>query len=219
MRKIVIGVPWISAFMHTPWVDAALRLRAPTGCSIEWVRGLGWCDARRFHYVLEHALESDADLIAFLDADVIVPPDWLEAMVKHMDAGKRVVASVVPMRGRAHEQFAPFEPMAWNEVDGKLESPFGNGDGIQPADYAALGASMFDANIFREADTLWTWHEFSEQQGYKAVGSTTDSILLRNLRRRGITVYADPTLDVRHLHAFQIDASFGERFPEWEVGQ
>ena len=218
MRKIVIGTPWVSAFMHTPWVEAVLNLRPPSGYSIEWTRGLGWCDARRIHYIIEHALGADADLIAFLDADVIVPPEWLETMVKHAESGRRAVASVVPMRGRAHEQYLPFEAMAWNLVGGVLVAVDIAG-GLQKVRFASLGAVMLDANIFREEDTLWTWHEFDEDRGYKATGSTADSILMQNLHKRGIQVYADPTVDVKHLHTFLIDHTFGERFPEWEVGQ
>jgi hypothetical protein len=218
MRKIVIGTPWVSAFMHTRWVDAALKLRPPSGCSIEWIRGLGWCDARRIHYIIEHALEADADLVAFLDGDVIVPPEWLETMTKHMETGIRAVASVVPMRGRAHEQNAPFEGMAWNVVGEKLVQ-IDPRDGLQTAQYVSLGAAMFDASIFREEDRLWTWHEYDVHLGYKAVGSTADSILMKNIQKRGIQIYADPSMAVGHLHTFEIDQTFGERFPEWEVGQ
>ncbi len=215
MRKIVIGTPWTSAFMHTPWVDAALRLRAPAGHELDWVRGLGWCDARRIHYIIEHALAEDADVVVFLDADVIVPPEWLELMTKHLETGIRAVASVVPMRGRAHEQYAPFEMMAWNVLDGELV-PVERGSGLQKVDYVAMGASMFDVSIFREHPSPWTWHEHGE--GYKAKGSTADSIFIKNLRELGIEVFADPSVEVKHLHTFQIDQTYESRFPEWEVG-
>ena len=204
--------------MHTRWVDAALKLRPPSGYSIEWVRGLGWCDARRIHYIIEKVLEADADYVAFIDGDVVVPPEWLETMAKHMESGCRVVASVVPMRGRAHEQYAPFGPMAWNVVGSKLVPIILNAK-LQEVDYISLGAVMMEANIFRECDALWTWHEFDERNGYRPRGSTADSILMRNIRKRGIRVYADPSLTVKHLHTFEIDHTFGDRFPEWGVGQ
>ena len=216
MQKIVIGTPWNSAFMHTPWVDAALKLRPPSGYCLEWVRGLGWCDARRVNYIIEHALKVEADLIAFIEGDVIVPPEWLEAMTKHIDTGKRVISSIVPMRGRANEAFTPFEPMAWNIIDNKVTG-IDQDNGLQPVDFVSLCAVMMDANIFRENDKVWTWHTFDKKKGYKAVGGTADTYMMQTIRRCGITIWADPAIKAKHLHAFEIDDTFGARFPEWEA--
>jgi len=216
VRHIVIGTPWVSAFMPTPWVDAALNLRAPSGVRVEWFRAQGWCDARRVHNVIEHALDVDADLVAFLEADVIVPPHWLESMAKHLDSGHRAVASVVPMRGRAHEKFCPFEPMAWTVEDGRLVQ-IDPDLGIQEIAFASLGGCLFDTDVFREVLPPWGGHEF-DPVTFEPTGSTTDSILFRQLRRAGIRVYADPDIEVKHLHAFEIDRTYGDRFPDWEAG-
>lgn len=223
MRKIVIGTAWISEFMHTRWVYAALNLRIPADYSVDWVKGIGWCNARRGIHFIEQALELDADLIVMLDADVIVPSEWLETMVKHMEHGCSVVASVFPMRGRSDPRFKPFEPMAWNVADRNVENntgrlvPIDPNLGLQEVEFAALGASIFDAHLFRDLPKPWFHHEH-EKDTYRAKGSTTDTILLRNLRLLGVKIYADPTMDVRHLQTFEIDHTFSDRFPEWEVG-
>ena len=216
MRHIVIGTPWVSAFMHTAWVDAALKLHSPDGVRVEWFRGLGWCDARRVHNIIEHALEEGADFVAFLDGDVIIPPNWLEGMLKHLDAGRQAVASVIPMRGRALDKFAPFEPMAWKAYGNQLV-PIACDMGIQMVDYASLGACLFDMNVFITGHAPWAGHEY-DHQTWKPEGSTADSILFRHLKRDGVQLWADPDIDVQHLHTFAIDRTYSERFPDWESG-
>ncbi len=215
MQKILVGVPWTSAFMHTRWVDAALKMKAPGGYQIEWLRGLGWCPARRFNYLVEKATALDADLIAFLDGDVVVPSEWLEVMAKHIEQGSEVVASPVPMRGRVHEQYEPFELMAWNAVDGKVENAAGSG--FAKVGYVSMSAVMMDMKVFRDNPSLMARHK--HERNYREPGNTTDSLLMEDLKKCGVDVFVDPSMSVRHIHSFEIDETFSERFADWAVGQ
>jgi len=200
--------------MLTRWVESLFSIRCPGGYKLQWVRGRGWCSARHIHSMIEQGQAAQADIIVFLDADVVVPPHWLESMVKHYEQGKRVVSAVVPMRGQALESFAPFEGMAWKTAGNELVriDPYG---GIQEIDYASAGAVLFDARIFDDLPKPWTQESVRVSDGYRRTGSTPDSTLFQNIKKAGVKIYADPSVEVKHLNLFEIDSTFPERFKDW----
>lgn len=202
--------------MLTRWVESLISIKCPSGYSLKWVRGRGWCSARHIHSMIEQAQAAEADIIVFLDADVVVPPHWLESMVKHYEQGVRVVSAMIPMRGQADPIFKPFSGMAWNVRGGAFVGIDPNG-GLQEIDYASAGAVLFDATIFDELPRPWTQERVDVKHGYLRKGGTPDNTLLLNIKETlGIKIYADPSVKVKHLNLFEIDETFSERFSDWE---
>jgi len=239
--KLAFGIPWSSPFVWTEYHDAMLNLARPTEArnalgilepiETRFFRGRGWCPARRHTDLCEQALEWDADLICVLGADQIHPEDTLLRLVDRWNEGCEVVAALVPARGYIGWQpMKPFQPMAWrvqrtngtrlesvldlhktkNEID--VIDP-SDGD-IQNVNFIGSGVLLFHRDHLLALKRPW-FNETINPETYERLASMDTVFVWRLQSEAQAKVWVDTTIKVRHLHPFQIDESYSERFADW----
>jgi hypothetical protein len=239
--KLAVGTPWASPFMWTEYVDAMLNLRRPPVArnalgeleplEVTFIRGPGWCPARRHTAICEQALAWGADLILIVGADQIHPPDMLERLIGRWNEGYEVVAALVPARGYIGWQpMKPFQPMAWRikphlapmEIaDGPL--PKNDTEVIDPAagdvqmvNFIGSGVLMFHRDHLLSLDRPW-FRESVDPVTYQRLASMDTTFVWRLQTDAGAKVWVDTTILVKHLHPFSVDRSFSDRFADWAV--
>lgn len=220
MKKLALVYPWDSPFIFSAGVERFLNMEIPKGYEARWFRGKGWCQARMHTHCCEQALEWGADLICFLGSDQIHPEDMLPRLANHMEEGAGAVSALIPFRGYlGSQEMVPFGKLAWRKVDdGKKIPPVAidpkAGD-LQKIDFIGSGVILFRAEYLRRLKKPWFWDriEDSDRQIRKSNFDVEFVWALQN--ELGVQMYVDTTIDVRHLHVFEIDETFQDRFADW----
>lgn len=228
--KLVVGTPWSSPFMFTEYVDATLAMRHPAGVEVAFVRGQGWCPARRHNDICEQAMRQGADLICIIGADQKHPPDLLERLVVHVRDGREVVTAMVPTRGFVSWQaMQPFQPMAWRFKPGNLDgrAPYRSmeldGDqievvrkrtGMQLVDFIGSGVLLFRREHLETLGQPW-FHETIRPTDFKRRANMDCTFVWRLQTEAHAKVWCDTDIQVEHLHIFPIDDTYSERFADW----
>lgn len=197
-----------------------LNMQAPPGWEIRWFRGKGWCQAKMHTHLCEQALDWGADRICILGSDQIHPEDMLPALSKHMDEGCGAVSCLIPFRGYLGSQpMAPFGKYAWRKVgDGTKEMPVpidpSAGD-LQKIDFIGSGVIMFSAEDLKKLKKPWFFDRIAnEEDGTRKTNFDVEFVwALQN--ELGVQMWLDTTIEIRHLHVFEIDESFQGRFADW----
>lgn len=225
MRKLAVCWIWGSPFVWTRSVESMLQLRRPADTAVEFFRGTGWGPAKRHIDACEKAMAWGADYILILGADQVYEADLLERLMARVDEGYEVVSALVPTRGYlGWQDMKPFQGMAWRLKSNGLNPIAWGQDALEAIDPAAgdmqridfIGSGVF---LFRREhlETLATpW--FSEQIDHATQRRTAsmDTRFCYRLKSEAYAdVWVDTTIRVRHLHAFEIDESFSERFSDW----
>jgi len=243
--KLAFGVPWTSPFVFTKFADDMMNLARPERArtvfgglaplETRFFRGSGWCPARRHTCLCEQALEWGADLICILGADQRYPEDLLERLVARWNQGCEVIASLVPARGYVGwQEMEPFQRMAWrlkgageteaNAIlrgDAKHEVEVVNPDDgeLQRINFIGSGVLMFHRDHLLSIPRPW----FEEQVNpitYERLASMDTGFVWKLQTVAGATVWVDTTIPVRHMHIFDVDNTYPERFADWsEVGR
>jgi hypothetical protein len=216
MLKIAIGTPWSSPFMYTGFVDSAMNLKVPEGCTTRFFRGRGFCPARAHIHICEQAAKWHAQLIIIIGPDQVHPENMIEKLVAHYLAGKHLVAAMVPFRGYLPHQgmTAPFQPMAWKTVDGK-NIPIDPKDGdLQAADLIGTGVVMFPTAGLVNVQKPWFSEQIIEPQTFSRIPNQDSRFIQRYAKGNGLQLWVDTTIKVGHLHVFEIDESFQHRFSD-----
>lgn len=232
--KLAVGFPWDSPFTYTGFTDATLNLRHPPGCEVRFVRGRGFCPARRHNHICEQAVNWGADLILIIGADQLHPEDMLCRLVERFKEGYEVVSAMVPSRGFVSwQEMEPFQPMAWRfksgnmeamrsysgmEVDGDLIEVVQKDTGMQTVDFIGSGVLMFHVDHLRAMARPWFREIITDDPGYNRRASMDCTFVWRLATESGAQVWCDTDIDVRHLHIFEIDGSYSERFKDWKKG-
>lgn len=229
--KLAVVVPWTSEFIWKRCALSLLKLKHPDACEVEFFfsEGDGWCSARRHNSCLEQGKMWGADLICILGADQTYPPDMLRKLVGHYRTDHEVVAANVPIRGHvANQGTKPFQPICWrykadengntvhsnNHKDIEFVGP-AQGDLVE-IHGCGSGVLMFPTEVLNHIPPPWFYEE--------PVGPTferkacADWPFVGRLRRNAkCKVWCDTTIQVKHIHPFEIDETFSERFKDWEV--
>lgn len=236
MLKLAVGYPWSSPFCWTGWADHLPNLQRPEGYEVRFFRGKGWCPARRHIDICEQALAWGADFICIIGADQIHPEDMLPRLVKRVEEGCEVVTALVPARGYVGWQdMKPFQPMAW-----RFRRTSGNGlaaaqsrdyrgmkfdadaievidpaaGDVQPVNFIGSGVLMFHRDHLLALKRPW-FMETIEPTSYQRLANMDCTFVWRLQMEAKARVYVDTTIQVKHLHAFEIDASYQDRFADW----
>lgn len=234
--KLAVGYPWSSPFAWTAWAEHLPNLRKPEGYDVRFFRGAGWCPARRHAHIVEQALAWGADLILIIGADQIHPEDMLERLVARWEAGHEVVAAMVPARGYVGwQEMKPFQPMAWRFRRTSTTDPRSvrvreyrgmtqDADMIEVIDPAAgdmqqvnfigSGVLLFHRDHVLSLAKPW-FAETIERENYQRLANMDCTFVWRLQREAGARVWVDTTIKVRHLHAFEIDDTYSDRFVDW----
>jgi hypothetical protein len=241
--KLAVCTPWTSPFMWTAYVDSMLNLERPAEArnvaalgrvepmETRFFRGAGWCPAKRHASACEAALAWGADLICIVGADQIYQPDMLRRLVARWEQGCEVVAALVPARAFiGWQDMKPFQPMAWrlkpaagvdlvavnesmltrNEVE-VIDPAAGE---LQTVNFIGSGVLMFHRDHLAAMKRPW-FSEAFDPETLERTASMDTRFVWRLQEEAGATVWVDTTIDVRHLHAFEIDRTFQDRFADW----
>lgn len=235
MRNALGGAPklavcwiWGSPFVWTKSVESMLGLRHPADVEVKFFRGNGWGPARRHINACEAALAWGADYFLILGADQVYEPDLLERLVARVREGFEVVAALVPTRGYVSwNDMKPFQPMAWRLRSNGLKpirwGPDGapieaidpNAGEMQRIDLIGSGVLLFQRGHLEALERPWFFEEIDPETQIRT--ACMDTRFVYRLHSEAYAqVWADCTIKVRHLHAFEIDDSFSERFADWE---
>lgn len=222
--KLAIGYPGDMSQVFLRAAESIWSMERPPGAEVRWVKGHGWCQARRRIDIVEKALAWGADRIVMIDLDQTYEPDFLLRLVARQDelGGELLppVAAMVP--GRTFVPgglIAPFQRLAWRSTDGgkglaPIDPAAGN---VQEATFPTCAAVIFDARVFERLGRPWFYVKFKPENWGIQQGEDT-YLFLRLQRELNLTSYVDTTLRVGHLHPFVIDESFPARFADWEHG-
>ena len=242
MTKLAVGYPWASPFMWTPFVDSTINMRHPEGCEVKYFRGTGWCPARRHIDLCEQAISWGADLICIIGADQVHPPDMLCRLVDRFSQGYEVVSALVPVRGYvAWQDMKPFQPMAWRfktneelgstehrkyrgmELDADMIHVISRSDGdIVRANFIGSGVLLFHESHLRGMKKPWFFETLRDEKDYTRIANMDCTFVWRLQEEAGAKVWVDTTIMVKHIHEFEIDDTYSDRFSDWSrpgVGQ
>ena len=190
------------------------------------------CDpAGRHCDMVLQALAWDADLICIVGADQIHPLDMLGRLVdRYFETQGGVICALVPFRGYvAWQQMRPFQPMGWRvrnsqpnvrefrgmDEDPDMFVPIDPADGdLQRVDVIGSGVLLFDAQTIEALAKPWFYYTTDEDQ--RRVADMDSKFVWRLREEVQAQVWVDTTIKVKHLHTFEIDDSFSERFADWQ---
>jgi len=192
-------------------------------------RGPGWCPARRHAALCEDALAWGADLICILGADQVHPEDTLVRLVERWNEGYEVVAAMVPARGYiGWQDMDPFQRMAWRiarptDADAVLRGEHPNtvetvraADGdVQRIHFIGSGVLMFHRDHLLALKRPW-FQEHVNPETYERLASMDTGFVWRLQTEAGAKVWVDTTIQVKHLHIFPVDETYGARFQDWK---
>jgi len=220
MKKLAVVYPWESPFILSAGVERFLNMQAPPGYEVRWFRGRGWCQARAHNDGFEKALDWGADLICTLDSDQIHPEDMLVRLVERIEGGCDAVSCLVPFRGFASRQkMVPFQKMAWRKVGDGVKVPavaidIGDGD-LQKIDFIGSGVILFKAEDLKRLKKPWFWDRIEDGERLIRRPGGDVSFVWALQRELGVQMWVDTTIDIKHLHIFEVDETFPERFADW----
>lgn len=180
-------------------VNRALR-EAMKGSGLPWLPVYGMSDLPRARSLLiTRALKLGADVIGFIDADIVATPEQIRTLVSHARlSATSAVTGLYSVRGG----------QAW-ACDADPDNP--EPDGCLPARTAGLGfAAITRESLLRVGETLPELEDEGEQwrpyclpfigewQG-KPKYFAEDIALWARLAATGTRLWADPALAVGHL--------------------
>lgn len=230
--KLAVGYPWSSPFTYTQFTDHLPNLQRPDGWDVRFFRGSGWCPARRHAHICEQALEWGADWICIIGTDQVHPEDMLPRLVARiMNDGCEVITALVPARGYVGWQdMKPFQPIAWRwkhssqavlrgykgmDADADMVEVIKpeNGD-LQRVNFIGSGVLMFHRDHLLALKRPW-FSEMVEHESQQRISNMDCRFVWRLQMEAHATVWCDTTIKVKHLHTFQIDETYQDRFEDW----
>lgn len=223
--KLAVCWIWGSPFVWTRSVESMLALRHPAGVEVSFHRGTGWGPAKRHITACEKALAWGADFILILGADQVYEPDLLERLWARVMEGYEVVSAMVPARGYlGWQDMQPFQRMAWRLKSNGLNPVEWSQDqlrAIDPADgamqridFIGSGVLLFRREHLEALARPW-FAEVIDPATQNRTACMDCRFVWRLRQEADAEVWVDTTIPVRHLHAFEIDESFSERFADW----
>lgn len=232
--KLGVGYPWASPFVLTKFAEHLPNLERPEDVEVRFFRGEGWCPARRHIHLCEQAIEWGAELICIIGADQVHPPDLLPRLYKRFQEGYDIVSALVPARGYVPwMEMKPYQPMAWrfkttdelgsnkmrqyrgHAKDKDLLHIIKREDGeMVRCNFIGSGVLMFHVDYLLSLEKPWFFETVNAEDQQRE--ACMDSKFVWRLQSEaGGTVWIDTTIKVEHLHVFNIDDTFQDRFEDW----
>lgn len=218
--KLGVTTPWFSPMMWTEFVRNLSRLvaRFDQG-EVDVHFGRGIDPASRHTDCCLWAQKNGCDLTLFIGADQIHPLDMLNRLVKRfMETGGAAIAAPVPFRGYVEGKMdRPFQPMAWRlkgevtedayipellelvDVDAPPE--------FEKIDVIGTGVLLFPTEALEKLALPW-FIEARDPVTMQRISDTDTQFVWRLGQEAGLALWLDKTIDVKHLHAFQIDRTY-----------
>jgi glycosyltransferase involved in cell wall biosynthesis len=138
------------------------------------------------------AAASSGELLFFIDADCLLPPDALSvAHASYGAGGDRILGGTYTPRPYDADFFSWFQSVFVHHFETKRAPP----------DYVAAHAMVIDAGLFRRSGG------FAEGSFIGFAASVEDVELSHRLRRAGCELVMDPRLRVQHIFRFSLRRS------------
>lgn len=234
MMKLALVMPWSSPFIWRKFCQNLADLLTTferDGWGAKFFMGRGVDPASRHNDMIQQGLDWGADLICIIGADQIHPADMLGRLIDrwHETQGG-VISALVPFRGYVSWQnMRPFQPMGWRIVnkngnvrefrnmsdDPDMFEPIDPAAGdLQKVDVIGSGVLMFHRMDIEALSKPWFYYKRDHET--QARIADMDTKMVWRLRSEVQTqVWVDTTIKVKHLHDFEIDESFQNRFDDW----
>lgn len=209
VEKLCIGWNWSSPFAWTKVVDNFLTLETPSDSF--WVRGKGWCGARRHNNLCEQA--KDSSHILMIGCDQIHPVDMIPRLIERVENGCDVITALVPANQNPGDANY-FQKLAFIKDGEGFKVPDLTEDLIE-IDYIGSGVLMFPTSALSKIKKPWFKETFSDIETYERTGYVDSQFVYRLKSEAGLKVWVDTTINVKHLIPFEVDETFEERFNDW----
>lgn len=189
------------ANMGTVSVDWAIALRLlemPVPFMVFSTKSIPIQQAR--NWLARRALDAGARWILFLDADVLLPPDGLKRLLNHQQP---VVSALV---GTKHGTSSVFlcDPQTGFHQPLTLDELPENALFSHSRLAVGLGCCLIDSQVFRSLP--YPWFRWDYDPWEQPQGLSEDLLWSRDLRRHGIPIQVDVTVQCVHLGEATIDA-------------
>jgi hypothetical protein len=239
MRLAVCWI-WESPFSWSKFVDSALELERPERARdhvgrmqpihTRFMRGRGWCPARRHLDACEKAMAWDADLICIIGADQVYEPDMLCRLIERWNQGYEVVSALVPTRGYIpHIDMKPFQPVAYripmntagsvklqqfDDLEQYVQKIDPTDGDMQQINFIGSGVLMFHRDHLYALKRPW-FYETIHSETQMRLACMDTKFVWRLQTEAGAKVWVDTTIKVKHIHDMEIDETFQDRFMDW----
>ncbi len=216
VTKLCIGWNWQPPTIWTSVVNNFLTLQRPENSF--WVRGDGWCSAKRHIHSCEKGIAGGASHVLFVGSDQIHPIDMIPRLISRVEQdGCDVISALVPMHGYS-KKARYFQRTAWVQNEsGKL----GDWDLIDPnkGDLQRItgigsGVLMFPVSALRKVQKPW-FKEHFDPITYERIGCMDTEFVHRLELEGGLKPWVDTTIKVKHWIPFPVDETFEKRFEDW----
>ena len=233
--KIAVVTPWSSPFMWRKFgmnvANMIAEFRRPNWRA-KFFMGEGCDPAGRHCDMILQALAWDADLICIVGADQIHPLDMLDRLIdRYIETGGGVISALVPFRGYvAWQMMKPFQPMGWRikndsqnvrefrgmDQDPDMFEPIDPAAGdLQRIDVIGSGVLMFDRDTILALKKPWFYYLVNEDM--QRIADMDSKFVWRLREEVQAQVWVDTTIKVQHLHTFEIDETYSDRFADWQT--
>jgi hypothetical protein len=82
-------------------------------------------------------------------------------------------------------------------------------------DFIGTGVVMFETKDLLRLKRPWLSNEIADGERLTRRASADVAFVHSFVHQLRLSLFVDPTIDVRHLHTFEIDETFSERFADW----
>lgn len=192
--KTLIAIPCMDN-VAAPFAHSLATMEKTGECVISMNISSLIYDAR--NQLAAQALKAEADYILWLDSDMIVPPDVIPRMLKHMEDGKDFVSGIYFRRR------APFAPVLYSRIDREGHADFNDypEDTVFEIAGAGFGCCMTRVSMLEDiALNFKDWFTPFNNYGEDL------SFCLRALEC-GYKLYCDSTIKCGHVGTVVVDES------------
>lgn len=192
--KTLIAIPCMDQ-VAAPFAHSLATMEKTGECVISMNISSLIYDAR--NQLAAQALKAQADYILWLDSDMIVPPDVIPRMIKHMEDGKDFVSGIYFRRR------APFAPVLYSRIDREGHADFNDypEDTVFEIAGAGFGCCMTRVSMLEDiALNFKDWFTPFNNYGEDL------SFCLRALEC-GYKLYCDSTIKCGHVGTVVVDES------------
>lgn len=215
--KLAVCYPGDMPTLYATAVESLLNIRHPESVEVRWIRGLGWCQARRRIDAAEKAIAWGADFIASLDADQVYDPDVLERLVSRMQEGFGAVAALVPSRGKSNALPRPFQGCGWRLAEGEFVPVTPEDGEMVRAEFPTHACCIFRASDIERLQKPWYGYTYDKKTWEEVEGEDARFFLRLNQELK-VDTWIDTTIQVKHCNVFKIDETYPDRFADWVPG-
>jgi hypothetical protein len=149
----------------------------------------------------------------------------IERLVSRWEEGYEVVSALVPFRGWVRGQtMRPFQPLGWRLETDDLSRVTDDSDAwvaldpadgaMQRVDFIGSGVLMLHRGHLLGLNKPW-WSYTVNPETMQREASMDSQFVWRLKTELNAEVWCDTTIEVTHIHDFEIDKTFQYRFEDW----